>query len=481
MNGAYHATPWGKHVNEGIPEWPPSPWRLLRAIISSWKNTKSELKDENIWPILQKLAGELPVFKLPDASVSHTRHYMPTSSKKTLIINTFVVTGNKPLYILWNNVTFSQQEIELLQSILKNLHYFGRAESWCTISISTEHHDNYNCVPLEDQENVSDGELVRVLVPNQNVDFVDLSNPQLDEDNLKSISITTAVLQNKNYIDPPGGKWVQYIRPQNCFEEKTYPKNNTSMLDNITLVRYAVVGTIRPHIKDTLRVGDLARNACMSKYGKIKNGDTSTIFSGKDGKGKPLLNHTHAFYLSTYETQHDEIDHFTIFAPSGFNKEELEALFCLKRLYRYNTTDVNLLFQGCGNKNIFSDVPIFKKSCKWISATPLILTRHVHYKGKKNDRRIRANGPEEQIRNELMNRYGKEYSIKNIKIDGGQTNIDNTTTKPSDFFRWRKHGSIGDGTTYKVELEFEEKVTGPITLGYASHFGLGMFVPQGNT
>ncbi len=21
--GRYHATPWGRHVNEGVPEWPP--------------------------------------------------------------------------------------------------------------------------------------------------------------------------------------------------------------------------------------------------------------------------------------------------------------------------------------------------------------------------------------------------------------------------------------------------------------------------
>ncbi len=29
--GRYHATPWGRHVNEGVAEWPPSPWRLLRG------------------------------------------------------------------------------------------------------------------------------------------------------------------------------------------------------------------------------------------------------------------------------------------------------------------------------------------------------------------------------------------------------------------------------------------------------------------
>jgi len=33
--GRYHATPWGSHVNEGAVEWPPSPWRLLRALIAT--------------------------------------------------------------------------------------------------------------------------------------------------------------------------------------------------------------------------------------------------------------------------------------------------------------------------------------------------------------------------------------------------------------------------------------------------------------
>jgi CRISPR-associated protein Csb2 len=35
--GRFHATPWGRHVNEGAAEWPPSPWRLLRALVATWK------------------------------------------------------------------------------------------------------------------------------------------------------------------------------------------------------------------------------------------------------------------------------------------------------------------------------------------------------------------------------------------------------------------------------------------------------------
>jgi CRISPR-associated protein Csb2 len=34
--GRYHATPWDRSANEGTTEWPPSPWRLLRALVATW-------------------------------------------------------------------------------------------------------------------------------------------------------------------------------------------------------------------------------------------------------------------------------------------------------------------------------------------------------------------------------------------------------------------------------------------------------------
>ena len=42
--GRYHATPWGRHVNEGVCEWPPSPYRLVRALYDAWKRKRPD------WP-----------------------------------------------------------------------------------------------------------------------------------------------------------------------------------------------------------------------------------------------------------------------------------------------------------------------------------------------------------------------------------------------------------------------------------------------
>jgi CRISPR-associated protein Csb2 len=75
--GRYHATPWNCHVNEGRPEWPPSPWRLLRALVATWKRKLADEPSVNAaLPTLISKLTALPLFSLPPASLGHTRHYM---------------------------------------------------------------------------------------------------------------------------------------------------------------------------------------------------------------------------------------------------------------------------------------------------------------------------------------------------------------------------------------------------------------------
>src|SRR4051812_4852413 len=94
--GRYHATPWGRHVNEGVPEWPPSPWRLLRALIAVWRRTCTELPEEQVRRVLVPLLSP-PCFHLPASRVAHSRHYMPWEKKgptdRTLVFDTFVAIG----------------------------------------------------------------------------------------------------------------------------------------------------------------------------------------------------------------------------------------------------------------------------------------------------------------------------------------------------------------------------------------------------
>ena len=93
--GRVHATPWGRQVNEGVVEWPPSSWRILRALIATWHLKAQDAVPELVLrSVIEKLAGEAPAFYLPPASVSHTRHFMPyiegRNEKRTKVFDTFV-------------------------------------------------------------------------------------------------------------------------------------------------------------------------------------------------------------------------------------------------------------------------------------------------------------------------------------------------------------------------------------------------------
>ena len=78
-SGRVHATPWGHHVNEGNPEWPPSPWRLLRSLVATWKRKldgADGIDTDTMRGLLAALASP-PEFVLPPATTAHSRHYMP--------------------------------------------------------------------------------------------------------------------------------------------------------------------------------------------------------------------------------------------------------------------------------------------------------------------------------------------------------------------------------------------------------------------
>src|SRR5438309_11913125 len=91
----YHATPWGRHVNDGVAEWPPWPYRLLRALYDVWQRKCFDLSAAEVGEILEALGTSAPRFNLPRASATHTRSYLSANSKdpanKNLVFDSFIV------------------------------------------------------------------------------------------------------------------------------------------------------------------------------------------------------------------------------------------------------------------------------------------------------------------------------------------------------------------------------------------------------
>src|SRR5437588_6654950 len=108
-----HATPWGRHVNEGAVEWPPSPWRILRALVATWHlKAKDDVPEAVMRGLVHLLAEKPPVFYLPPATLGHARHYMPIiegrNQKTTKVFDAFVHASG-PVRIGWEVLLSAEQ------------------------------------------------------------------------------------------------------------------------------------------------------------------------------------------------------------------------------------------------------------------------------------------------------------------------------------------------------------------------------------
>ncbi len=479
----YHATQWGRHVNEGVPEWPPSPWRLLRGMVATWRRTLPDMSSERVLPILEALASEFPAFHLPPATTGHTRHYMPYTEgrreRKTLVIDSFVaVCPGKPLFVVWQSLELDAEQRKDLEAILRNMPYLGRAESWVEASLDSEYSE-INSLPLEDGA-LPEGnwEIARTLMPRSPV-------------SLEALEVETSSLRRCGRIDPEGAQWWPYIRKRDCFTEfrawRAQPRKRGM---GATVVRIAMDGNPLPMMFDTLRWGELARKAAMAKYDNRREGKKSENLSGKDASATPLRGHRHAFYLPTDEDSDGRLDHLTIWTPNGLSDKEFSAIVSVEELKRGGERDpIRLSYLSHGNRDDFRGVSsLFGKSKCWRSLTPYVLPRHVKFRGPRdeNGHKRMVDGPEEQITREISLRYPEpewprllEARVETNRrkrippMQRGQSN----GFRPFDFFRYRSGGGSSGGGAYNFTLEFEAPVSGPIALGFACHYGLGLFVP----
>ena len=472
----YHATQWGRHVNEGVLEWPPSPWRILRAIVATWKRTLPDIPENRVILILEKLASERPIYDLPSASTAHTRHYMPynegRNERTTLVIDSFVaIQPDNPVVAMWQNVELDQQQTEDLHSILRNMPYLGRAESWVDAGLCSDPPKS-NSAPLESGA-LPDGdvEAVRTLVPRTPIRLGDLM-------------VETSGLRRAGRIDPETAQWWLYTRRMDCFTKfRTTPRLRRATGEGATVVRFALSGKVLPMVTDTIRWGELARRSTMSRFGRRNDNQRSCILSGKDTSGHPLTGHRHAFYLPTDEDGDGRLDHLTVWTPEGLTAAEFQAIVRMDALNPGGGRDpVQLAYQAHGIKKDFIGVSdLFCESKIWRSLTPYVLPRHVKRRGPRHNRRV-VDGPEDQIEREVSQRHdlcsdaSAERNNSREPIAPMQPGRSDGF-RPIEFRRFRRGGGSTGGGAYNFTIEFNRPVRGPIALGFACHYGLGLFVP----
>lgn len=471
LAGRYHATPWGRHVNEGVPEWPPSPWRILRALAGTWLLRVPEVEQGEVVALLDRLA-QPPVFWLPDTRSGHTRHYMPTRdpAAPNLVFDTFqVVPRGETVWVGWPGVELSPRQKEILLTLVERIGYLGRAESWVEARLVDEMPEP-NCYPVsEDASSVqqADGATVRMMVARRPLE-------------LEQLLVETADLRRRRLLFPPGGEWVRYRLPRFGKVRKAQdPPAAWAGLSPVSVARYLLSGKVLPPVTEALAVGDAARRAAMSWFGQIYGKDRmSPILSGKDAAGTPLQGHRHAYYLATDEDEDGRLDHLTVWIRDGFPREEIEALASMRGLRwgRSDDTFVHLTLLGFADHALAERIAprLFGPARRWMSCTPFVLVRHAKLKTETVDGKTRVrlvDGPVDQVRRELVN-HGHPVEgvmVRELRPKGAEW---------VQFRRRRHSGPAPAGGAYGFELTFPHEVRGPLALGYASHYGLGLFLAE---
>lgn len=506
ITGRWHATAWGSHVNEGVPDWPPAPWRIYRALIATWFHKHHVLVDEaSIRSLVDALAAAVPSYALPSATSAHTRHYMPVNAgakeTRTKIFDTFVhVAPGEYLTVLWP-VELDPAQRELLATLLGSLNYLGRAESLVEALLlppNTElplpnAHPISEATPL-----VAEEEPIRLLAPMAARDYAAWAAERTQETpkaktgkKAKQTTLPTSLfdalladtgdLKAAGWSQPPGSRWIDYARPSESFHTAPtrQPRRNER---RPTVARFAIVSDVPPSITQALSLGERFHRALVSRC-------PLPVFTGCDADGVPLTGHGHTYYLSEADPLRGTVKYLTLYASMGFDDEAHSALEQLRKTWGYDGHNLQLILLGTGEPEDFVErdasrgrsLPLSTATI-WKSHTPFVSTRHL--KTRKNGEPkldecgLAIGSPEHELRR-LLQEGGFPVPLKIETIPA--LPIGGRRIRWLEFQRTRKHGDgrhAAGNSGYGFRITFPSEVTGPIALGYGAHFGLGLFVPE---
>lgn len=508
--GRYHATPWGRHVNEGVPEWPPSPWRLLRALVAVWRRTCADIPENQVRQALETML-QPPLFQLPPHRVSHTRHYMPLNKKSpieirggetALVFDTFVAVGKKDSVLVgWPDAELAGDQRQTLSRLLGNLSWLGRAEGWVQAGLC-QTPATWTCTPSAETEH----DPVAVFCPDPETAFGHDHYPEHDPKKLRKgirlsnrlfdcprwhLCLDTQTIHENRWHRVPGTKWVNYNRPT----EAPFVRNAQLPRRPLpTLARFAIDGPVLPLTTSSLPLAEEFRRCALSKCRRLADDHPSRnpadglhrdapALLGKDERAEPLTGHRHAFFLATDEDHDGRLDHLTVHAPMGLQDLERRALNQLRRLVLRGDEEIHLLMIGCGEVSDFR-APLLEQARVWTSATPFVVTRHLKARGRKRDPQAFFESPDgraqfvKQVLVEELQRRGL-FQEGTVIETLGQVGFHHfhralqfrvARRKPGDDAETRPRGLF--------QITFPRPVAGPIALGHSCHFGLGLFLPE---
>jgi CRISPR-associated protein Csb2 len=493
--GRFHATRWNQSPFEDpFGEWPPSPWRFLRALAAR----SFQYERETGAPIaardrlLNALAKSPPSFYLPPSSERGPalRQYQPTAvawtdaSKKkaaymtpktTLMADHYrVVPGDDPVVWIWSDLELDTSCLALLDALLDRTLYFGRAESFCRMRRVEEAGIEANCV-LRTTDSGGDSP---VLVP--------IPGSDLRMDIL--LEWTDGKLLAGHPI-PPGTEWHFALLPRPIHGHGAIRPPLRSAPGGIHAIQFAVGGRVYPPMAHWIRVAERFRGRVIQHCAARLNGhprvhydslsgahkDTLALLTGKDATGTALKGgHPHAYFLLRPDVDGNPTRLIVWRQGTPFTTVEIEAMI--------EATERSVAWENGAPDWQLRLVPLpdstplpsgFRGPSRvWRSVTPFVPPA-----GRRRFRengRLRAGESVERIAERLLEASGWPTPARVVEVPAEPVWVRLHETRERRFDRLQNRTPL-TRPGYRLEIEFEAPVTGPIMIGDSSHFGLGQF------
>jgi CRISPR-associated protein Csb2 len=480
LAGRYHATGWEHQVNEGTVEWPPSPWRLARALLAASYKLHPELPPELSRRVLEPLLIP-PHYLVPAATTGHTRHYMPTDDKPTKVFDAFVAPAG-PLEVHWPEAALGAEELAALDRILAAFTYLGRAESWTEVRRIDAPTAPFNCIPAPDGSH----QLWAAEPPDDYLAWrrgfeaaqAGLARKQRREapaDWWDVLHTDTGRLYKDGWSRPPGSRSVRYRFDPARIEISRRP--HTRREKTPTVARFALSSAVLPRLTVTLSVGDRVRQALLSQ----SNGHP--VFVGRDADGQIARGHGHAWFLPSDDDADGLLDHVIVHARGGFDRDALRALERLRRVWGHGGHDLELALTGLGAPEDLGRIgrdprsptrtPQLGYARIWESQTPFVPPRHTKTRGG-----VVLDAPPEQVAR-LLEAQG--FPRPQVEELAPHALTPPSPTPPIAWYRFQRLRARGGGRrasagAFGFRVRFEQPVEGPIAVGYAAHQGLGQLI-----
>jgi CRISPR-associated protein Csb2 len=528
----YHATPWGHHVNEGLIEWPPSPWRLLRALLSvgysalgwdgsphePWRSQPPVLAQA----LLAKLAGTLPHYHLPAAVGTHSRHYMPLAvleangrEKTTLVFDTWAQVDSGELGVRWD-VELTEDEHVLMATLARHLSYLGRSESWVEarwLRDATAEGFAFDMLPCD--EAVSPGpkwEQVALLALQPEPDFLAWRGTQVEralaplplpegkkrmptalakkraaaiepfpDTILACLQTDTTWQRSYGWSQPPGSRKVLYWRRADALKT-AMPLGARSTLTAppvpfVLLALATASGNLHalPPLARSLPQGEMLHRQVVAARLKLAPAEAPSVLGGCDDHGKPLAGpHQHAHLLSLDLDDDGHIDHLLAWAPQGLDALDQRALCHARGTYtKGGVGELSLSWAGAGSRiDLLRLTEPFGSTLRRTLGTARTWWSATPFVPPRHLKRSGRNTLVGQVQAELASRGLPPATMVEV-LDAQSHEL---ARRQRHHVRRRRSGPPPPTDQgYTLRLSFDAPTDGPLCIGYGSHFGLGRF------